>query len=236
MFRKYLTILIVFVALIFQGCAAFKYLDNSSEEEIKRFHATKADLWNENTKLKSINKQLQAQIRILRQENEEIKQENNNGSLEMRNQVLLLQDQTKKLEEENQRLLNENLIIQRKLDDFRLNHETSLSKMDLIKNKSEESVKDINNSNNNLHIKVLNGNGKRYAAKKMAKKLRKMGYQIRLIDNAPRFNFSKNTVFFGSKFQNEAKLLISRLGNNSISKPLTWPSIFDFIVVTGRTR
>ncbi len=68
----------------------------------------------------------------------------------------------------------------------------------------------------------------------MTRQLRKMGYNIRLIDYAPRSNFKKDTVFSASKSQNEGNALVSHLGKSAISKPLSWPSIYDLIVVTGK--
>lgn len=232
MFRTYLTVFIVITAFAFQGCSFFRYLDNSSDEEIEKFYMSKDELLADNTKLRKNNEQLQAHVKILRNENGKMKENNHNGSDEMKNQVMLLQEQTEELKEENNKIRDENQIIKKKLVDFQLNQQTFQSKRVLIQNKLEESTKDTNH----LNIKVLNGNGIRYAAKKMAKKLNKMGYDIELIDNAPRFNFSQNTVFFGSEFHDEAKLLVSRLGGSSISKPLSWSSIFDIIVVIGKTQ
>ena len=207
-------------------------MDNSSDEEVEMFYMSKDELLADNTKLRKNNEQLQAHVKILRNENGKMKENNHNGSDEMKNQVMLLQEQTEELKEENNKIRDENQIIKKKLVDFQLNQQTFQSKRVLIQNKLEESTKDTNH----LNIKVLNGNGIRYAAKKMAKKLNKMGYDIELIDNAPRFNFSQNTVFFGSEFHDEAKLLVSRLGGSSISKPLSWSSIFDIIVVIGKTQ
>ncbi len=85
-----------------------------------------------------------------------------------------------------------------------------------------------------LKLKVLSGDGDLNSAKRMAKKLGNMGYKIKLVDRAPRSNFLRNTVYFASGFQDEAKRLVSSLGNNTILKPLTWSSKFDIIVVTGK--
>jgi hypothetical protein len=86
-----------------------------------------------------------------------------------------------------------------------------------------------------LRIKVLSGDGDLNSAKEAAKKLRNMGYNIKLIDLAPRPNFSRNTVFFAPKFKNEAKSLAPGLGGAvTIFKPLSWSSVFDIIVVTGK--
>lgn len=82
---------------------------------------------------------------------------------------------------------------------------------------------------------MLSGDGDLSSAKEMAEKLTNMSYKIRLIHYAPRSNFSRNTVYFAARFQNEAKRLVLSLGGNAISKPITWFSIFDLIVVTGES-
>ena len=83
-------------------------------------------------------------------------------------------------------------------------------------------------------IKVLSGDGNLDSAKEMAKKLRNMGYKIEFIDHAPRSSFRRNTVFFAPEFQYEAKRLVSSLGGNTIVNPLSWYSVFDLIIVTGK--
>jgi hypothetical protein len=85
-----------------------------------------------------------------------------------------------------------------------------------------------------IKIKVLNGNAKRGSAKKMSGKLEAMGYVVKRIDDAPRKSFTKNTVFYADCCIEEAKELKRKLGGRTVTKPLTWHSIFDIIVVTGK--
>ncbi len=59
MIRIYTTIVIILIAIVPQGCSFFRYLDNSSEEEVKVFKKTKAELWSDIEKLKSSKKHLQ---------------------------------------------------------------------------------------------------------------------------------------------------------------------------------
>ncbi len=125
--------------------------------------------------------------------------------------------------EENQRIRDENQIVATKLTQLQLKYETLASK-------SYEVEKEIRK----LRMKVLSGDGDLNSAQEMAKRLRQMGYEIELIHYAPRSNFLRNTVYSLPKFQNEAKHLVLSLGRNTIYKPLTWPSIFDLIVVTGK--
>ena len=95
---------------------------------------------------------------------------------------------------------------------------------------SYDLVKDMRK----IKIKVLSGDGNLDSAKEMAKKLRNMGYKTEFIDHAPTSSFRRNKVFFAPKFQYEAKRLVSSLGGNTIVSPLSWYSIFDLIIVTGK--
>lgn len=87
-----------------------------------------------------------------------------------------------------------------------------------------------------LKIKVLSGTGDLNSAKEMAKELEKTGYKIKFVDYAPRSNFINNTIYFAEDFKSQAEKLASSIGSeNAVIKPLSWPSEFDLIVVTGRT-
>ncbi len=141
----------------------------------------------------------------------------------MRNKNELLNEQISKLKEENQRISNENQVLAKKVTKPQLKHVT-------LSSKSHELEKDIRQ----LKLKVLSGNGNIDSAKRMAKKLRNMGYEIELIHYAPRSNFSRNVVYFAPKFQKEAERLAFSLGGNTVVRPLTWGSVFDLIAVTGK--
>ena len=211
MLRAYLVILILHLCFIFQGCAALKYLDGSSEAEIKKFKMTKDEIWNEMQRLKIENAKLQEQINILREEDQRIRDENESKMASMRDQNGSFNEQINSLKEENQRLSDENQGLRKELTMLQLRYERGKS-----------------------IIKVLSGDGDLNSALEMEKKLRNMDYNIILIDYAPRSNFLRNTVFFAPKFQKEGKQLAFSLGGNTIAKPLIWYSIFDLIVVTGK--
>ena len=85
----------------------------------------------------------------------------------------------------------------------------------------------------NLKVKVLSGDGKISSAKQMVKTLVKLGYRVRITGMAPRSNFAATTVYFAPDYQKEANAMAIQLGGNTISKPLSWPSEFNIIVVTG---
>jgi regulator of replication initiation timing len=212
MLRVYLIILILHLGFVFQGCASLKYLDGSSEAEIRKFKMTKDEMWNEMQGLKIENAKLQEQINILREEDQGIRDEDENKMARMRDQNESFNEQINSLKEENQRLSDENQDLRKELTKLQLRYERG-----------------------KFMIKVLSGDGDLNSAMEMAKKLRNMGYNIKLIDYAPRSNFLRNIVFFSPKFQKKGKQLVFRIGGNTVSKPLIWYSIFDLIVVTGKS-
>lgn len=84
-----------------------------------------------------------------------------------------------------------------------------------------------------IRMKVLSGEGKIDSAKRMAKRLTAMGYKVESVAMAENADYPANTVYFAAKYKKEAKTLASRLGKETIVKPLTWKSVFNIIVVTG---
>ena len=84
-------------------------------------------------------------------------------------------------------------------------------------------------------VKVLVGNNNMVSATGMANKLRKMGYTVKVIDYAPVPRFSRDTIFYAAGVKNRAEKIASRLGGNTITKSISWYSIFDIIAVTGET-
>lgn len=85
-----------------------------------------------------------------------------------------------------------------------------------------------------LKVKVLSGNGDISSAKKMSRRLGKMGYRIRAVDMAPSKHFKATTIFYASGYEEEARRMAGRLGGGTICKRLTWKSVYHLIVVTGK--
>ena len=224
MFRTCFIILILNFYFIFPSCAALEYLDGSSKEEVKKFKMTKGEIWNEMEKLKIESLMLQGQKITLREKSQRIRDEKENKLTRMRDKNEHLNEQISKLKEENQRIRDENQLFAEKATKLQPKHKT-------LSSKSYELEKDIGK----LRIKVLSGDGDLSSSKEMTKKLRNMSYKIKLAGYAPRSNFLRNTVYFAPKFQNEAKHLVFNLGGNTVHKPLSWTSVFDIIVVTGRS-
>jgi hypothetical protein len=86
----------------------------------------------------------------------------------------------------------------------------------------------------NLTIKVLSGDGDIASAKNLSNRLGKMGYRVKLIDKAPRSDFNGTVVYYGNEHRASAETMAKRLGGGTATRPLTWSSAFDIIVVTGR--
>lgn len=84
-----------------------------------------------------------------------------------------------------------------------------------------------------LRIKVLSGDGKADSARKMARRIASMGYKVESVGMAQSADYPAITVYFAPKYKAEAKTLATKLGKETISKPLSWKSVFNLIVVTG---
>jgi hypothetical protein len=83
-----------------------------------------------------------------------------------------------------------------------------------------------------LRIKVLAGSGGLSAARKMSKTLQDLGYKVERLDRASTAHFKSDTVYYAKDSEKEAGELAGRLGQGIVVKPLTWPSVFDIIVLT----
>ena len=138
-----------------------------------------------------------------------------------RNENIRLRDQVRTLQEGNQRITDENKRLAIKLHTCQLAHGTSLSES------HEKAISKI-------RMKALSGDGDLNSAKEMAKRLRGAGYNIKIFHHANRSDYLCSTVYCLPTFLREAKRLVLLLGEHTIIKPLTWPSAYDIIVVTGK--
>jgi len=135
----------------------------------------------------------------------------------------LLNKEIEALRKQNRGTMSENLLVKRKQSEPQ-------GRKELATHEQEESRADVGA----LKIKVLSGDGNLASAQEMAKRLGRMGYKIKAVDLAPQPSFSRDTVYFTSNSLQQAKRLLSCLGDNAVLKPLTWPSVFDLIIVTGK--
>lgn len=225
MVRAYLIVLALWGGFVFYGCAGVDQPDRDVNpktvaEEPK---ATKDELWIEKERLRLENFERQRQIAVLNKENQRIvrEYENRMSRLKMLNQ--LLNKEIEELKDENQTVASENRLLKRKLAQLQ-------GRKEPIAHEQKGSKANIRS----LNIKVLSGDGDLRSAQVMAEKLRNMGYETKAIDLAPTSNFLQNTVYFASGFRKEAKGLVSHLDGNAALKLLSWSSVFDLIIVTGR--
>ena len=225
MLRAYAVILIVYGAFVVHGCAGVDQPDRdvtpkTVAEEPK---GTRDELWIEKERVRLENVELQRQIAVLSTENERIVREYENRMARLKTLNQLLNKEIEELKDVNQTVASEYRLLKGKLSQLQgrrepIAHEQKAAKADI----------------SSLKIKVLSGDGDLRSAEAMVERLRKMGYEAKAIDLAPHSSFSRDTVFFTSRSQQEAKQLVSRLGGDAVLKPLSWPSVFDLIVVTGR--
>jgi FtsZ-binding cell division protein ZapB len=209
----------------FYGCAGVDQPDRDAKAKpmAQATQGTKDEAWIEKERLRLENAELQRQIAVLNAENQRIIREHENKMARLKTLNQLLNKEIEALREENRGTMSENLSVKRKQSQLQ-------GRKELATHEQEESQADVRS----LKIKVLSGDGNVASAQEMARKLRSMGYSIRAVDLAPQSNFLRDTVYFTSKSRQQAKRLLSRLGSNAILKPLTWPSVFDLIIVTGK--
>jgi cell division protein FtsB len=85
-----------------------------------------------------------------------------------------------------------------------------------------------------IRLKVLSGNGKMSSAKKMAKRLTKLGYKVEVVGMATTPDYITDTVYYKSGFEKKATDMAKKIGVRAITKPTTWSTVFDIIVVAVR--
>ncbi len=85
-----------------------------------------------------------------------------------------------------------------------------------------------------IRVKVLSGNGKMSSAKKMAQRLTKFGYRVAVVGMAATPDYATDIVYYKSGFEKKAADMARKIGGKTITKPLTWSSVFDIIVVAVR--
>ena len=85
-----------------------------------------------------------------------------------------------------------------------------------------------------IRLKVLSGNGKMSSAKKMAGRLTKLGYKVEVVGMAMTPDYATDTVYYKPGFEKKAADLAKKIGVRTITKPISWSSVFDIIVVAVR--
>lgn len=212
---------VIFVPLLLllvttTGCAFFRLIDNSSPEEIEKFQTSKDDLWNQKKALEKWNIVYRQRLADQQEEIARMNRDLNYWQIEIAQADKQVAELHKTVDD-----LNAQLKPRRE--------ETAQASAPPPK----ETRKETNSDNKTVKIKVLAGDGDIASARSLAKRLSKRGYRVTRVDQAPRSDFKVNTIFFGTKYKTAAAALAKQLGKGAIAKPLSWPSIFNIIIVTG---
>ena len=209
MYRTRLCLLFALLLLPAQGCGAFDFLKGDSGEG-KEAEKTEGKVEQEIARLKAENIDLKQQIAYLKKVSKESLEDVNKELAKVKSErdalIEALTKQSGGTERRPEKILG--------------------AKRDAAESGKERSK--------DLKIKVLSGDGDLGSARMMAKRLKELNFEIRLIGHAPRSDFRANTVYYKPQFERQGRLLVSKLGDNTVMKPLTWSSIFDLIIVTGK--
>ena len=230
-------ILFIFLISIFllSGCAVLRYLDGSSDEDIKTFNMSRKDLLREMANLQSVN---ETRKESLDRQQVAINKLDEQGKANLK-AISERQAQIEKLEKEKVALLEENM----KLKTAAAPKEDALVEMQAREKAQASAAVEMQTREKaqaaaakKLRIKVLTGTGKFSAARELSKKIKGLGYKVEWVGRAPKSDFKDDIVYFAEGAKKEAKELADRLGEKTVVKPLTWSSIFDIIVVAGKNK
>ena len=211
MFRRSMCLITVLALLmVLSGCFVTQNTYRMKEEEAEALSKTVAELDQKNKELATQNEKLQA--------------ENN----DLKKQAAAKDDMLQKKSEEIARQDAKQATMVNELD--RMKAQLAKSKEATIE---ESPAAKKPTGLKSIRIKVLSGDGKMASAKKMAKRMTSMGYKVESVGKADHSDYPAHTIYFASKYNKEAKALAKKLGKETITKPLTWKSVFNIIVVTG---
>ncbi|MCX5853233.1 MAG: LytR C-terminal domain-containing protein [Deltaproteobacteria bacterium] len=251
MFRRVSVVFVVILCMTMSGCAAMRHVDGSSDEDMKKFRASKDDLWNETKKLKQDNEacrrtiqekqgeidQLTKQVANLNKDIEGLKTEVEQAKGATKNEIAKANGEDISLKDLVSPVKEKTITVEDKKSEssgpekegVKQDQKADVDKKDAPQTTTVEKGVEPKV----LRVKVLSGNGEISSARAMSEKLKKLGYKIENTGLAPRSNFDVITIYFAPNYKSEAQQVAKQLGGAAIAKPLTWPSIFHVIVVTG---
>jgi len=204
MFRRLLCLIVVLVLVTaVSGCFVTQDTYVKKEQEAGSLAAANADLDRKNKELQAENTELKKQVAL------------KDDLLQKKSEEIAKQD-AKQAE-----MVNE---VDRMKAQLSKSREAAIEESPAAKKPAGPKA---------LRIKVLSGDGKADSAKKMARRITSMGYKVESMGMAQSADYPANTVYFAPKYKAEAKALATKLGKETISKPLSWKSVFNLIVVTG---
>jgi len=245
---------LLLIFFLFLGCASAKTTDTRFQEEISHFQEAKLEVTERMTSLQQENQDIrkrmdgfQAELHTQAEQLSLLRDDAKNSkptpqplaSVPSGKEKVLRDAATEQTGISNSALLEKELPPADESVRRQSSYQTAQVNVDKRKlpaptDVRKEKQKSDENPAKSLRIKVLSGNGDRSSARKMAQKINLRGYPVELIDMAPRSNFSDPIIYYAPSHQKEAEKLATELGKLTIIKPLTWPSSFNLIVVTGK--
>ena len=221
--------LIMIFCLILSGCATMRYVNATSDEDKKKFKASKDDLWDEVKRLKQENEACQHALREKQTEVDQLR-------------VQLLNLTKRNVEARKAEPLSTSKTTPKKTapavaeDTSLKDQRDSLKEIAIPVEKKaplQTAALDQGIKLKGLKLKVLSGDGKISSAKAMSERLMKLGYKVEDTGLAHRSNFAVTTVYYAPDYKREAQRLAVQLGGGAVFTPLSWSSVFHLIVVAG---
>jgi hypothetical protein len=130
---------------------------------------------------------------------------------------------------EKQEMINRIAVLESKVNDLERRGRTSIKNEDGVDTEGRSSKGQVS-----VRIKVLSGDGNPTSAKRLALKLGRYGYNVERTDIAAKRNFKKTRIFYSAGKRNAAEEIYRKLGEDADLKPLSWQSVFDIIILTGK--
>lgn len=196
------SVLVLIVAFSFLGCAYTQQKEPVSSQNMLR--DLKQDL-----------AQCQAEKETLAKDTVLVKKEEQAGIKRLQQENITLALQVKELQEQ--------------LDKGK--KEPAEAAVKKAPAQAEPKTSDVKSPKAKARVKVLWGNGKPASAKKLAAKVKSLGYKVETTGAAARQNYKTNMVYYAKDSKPAAQKLAKQL--KAEAKPLTWKSGFQILVVAG---
>lgn len=203
------TVLVLVLVISFGGCATLKKEDTGCRQMLRDVHQDLVQCRGENADLAKAKEELEV-----------VKKEEQAGIIRLQNENIALALQVKELQDQLDRA---------KKDTALATVEKKVAAQSAPQSLSKASAPAAAKSKN--RIKVLYGNGKPAAAKKLSAKLSSLGYTVEKTGRAARPNYRHNMVYYAKNTKPAALKIAKQL--KAEAKPLTWKSEFNIIVVAG---
>jgi outer membrane murein-binding lipoprotein Lpp len=216
MFARMLCIVTLILCLTTSGCLSSRYSDKTTGDELLK---SKASIDALNEQMAALNKEIEA----LKNELQQIKEEQQKEKAD-----------TEEASPIGQTAAPEDRVIASVPEPEK---KDKIQEIDIVKEETKKAPEEKSIVSQKeitlkaLRMKVLSGNGKLSTARDMSTKVAKMGYKSEDIGLASRADYKTTTIYYAPEYRMEAEKLAARLGGETISKIMTWPSVFHIILV-----